>query len=309
VADVRHRPIVIAHRGASGYLPEHTLAAKALAVGMGADFLEQDVVATRDGHLIVFHDLTLEQTTDVCTCFPGRARADGRYYCIDFDLAELRMLRVGERIGPDGRALYANRFPAGAGPFAIPTLEEELAFVRGLERSTGRQIGIYPEIKEPAWHRAAGIELGDQVLALLDRFGYRGPDDPAFVQCFDERELIRLRTVRGSRLRLVQLIGSGPTAPGPAELARIAGYADAIGPSLRLLWAAGIDSGAQQLVDAARRAGLGVHPYTLRRDDLPPGCPDFETLLTAVFLRLGADGAFTDFPDLAARFIERHFPA
>src|SRR5690606_4780770 len=122
------RPVVIAHRGASGYLPEHTLEAKALAYGFGVDFLEQDVVATRDRELVVLHDLHLDDVTDVAQRFSGRARADGRHYVVDFTLAELRTLNVVERRRPGTREpLYAGRFAADTPRFRIATLDEELA--------------------------------------------------------------------------------------------------------------------------------------------------------------------------------------
>ena len=139
---------VIAHRGASGYLPEHTLPAKALAHAMGADFLEQDVVASRDGELIVLHDIHLDRVTDVAKRFPARARKDGRFYALDFDLAELRQLRVHERVAADGKPVYPGRFPVTAGRFALHTFDEELAFIRGLNETTGRNAGVYPEIKK-----------------------------------------------------------------------------------------------------------------------------------------------------------------
>lgn len=304
---MKSRPIVIAHRGASGYLPEHTLVAKALAVGMGADYLEQDVVATRDGELIVFHDLTLDATTDVRERFTGRARADGLHYCIDFDLAELRTLTVSERRGSDGRPRYAGRFPGGAGGFPIVTLAEELRFVDGLRSASGRAIGIYPEIKDPAWHRRHGVELGDRMLAELSRAGYVDRDPRVYVQCFDGAELARLRRERDCRLPLVQLLDSAGGKPSPAALAGIAGYADAIGPSLGLVLQAGAGGAVEPtgLVRDARAAGLAVHPYTLRRDDLPPGVGSFGHLLELVFDQAGVDGAFTDFPDLAVQFLAR----
>jgi glycerophosphoryl diester phosphodiesterase len=304
---MKSRPLVIAHRGASGYLPEHTLVAKALAAGMGADYLEQDVVATRDGELIVFHDLTLDATTDVSERFPGRARGDGLHYCMDFELAELRQLAVTERRGADGQRRYAGRFPEGAGAFQVVTLAEELRFVEGLRRSSGRDLGIYVEIKEPAWHRRHGIELGDQVLAALARAGYVERDSPAFVQCFDPGELVRLRRERDCRLRLVQLLERAGGVPEPASLAEIARYADAIGPSLGLMLQPGGDGrpAPTRLVRDAHAAGLVVHPYTLRRDDLPQGVGSFDELLELVFTQAGADGAFTDFPDLAVQFLAR----
>lgn len=305
------RPAVIAHRGACGYLPEHTLVAKALAVGMGADFLEQDVVATRDGVLIVFHDLALDATTDVAERFSGRARSDGQHWCMDFDLAELRTLRVRERRRPGSpEPRYPGRFPDAGGGFGIVTLQEELAFVAGLRRSTGRALGIYPEIKDPAWHRAAGIELGDRLLDALAAAGYSGPADACYVQCFDPEELRRLRA-RGCRLRLVQLLDRAGGVPDSARLHGIARYADAIGPSLALLLRAGEGGGLvpTELARDARAAGLEVHPYTLRQDELPPGVASFDRLLDLVYGECGATAAFTDFPDLASRFVARRFPA
>jgi len=310
----RSRPIVIAHRGASGYLPEHTLVSKALAVGMGADFIEQDVVATRDAELIVFHDLTLECMTDVNERFPGRARADGRYYCVDFSLAEIRSLRVSERRRADGTApRYPDRFPKDAGHFPIPTLEEEVRFANGLSRSTGRPIGLYAEIKDPEWHREQGIDLSRKLVDMLVKHGYPATPGQVFVQCFDPLELQRLRTELRCPFPLVQLIDKHAGSVSPDALRQIANYADAIGPSIDLVcrrqqpgptaWA------YSSLIADAHAAGLKVHPYTFRRDDLPEGFRDLTELLDVVLLRLDADGLFTDFPDLAKGFIDQRFPA
>lgn len=304
------RPIVIAHRGASGYLPEHTLVAKALAFGMGADYLEQDVVATRDQQLVVFHDLTLEGTTDVQQRFPDRGRADSRFYCIDFTLEELRTLTVGERRAPGGSGLlFPGRFPDGAGRFSIQTLEEELAFIQGLVQSTGRRVGIYPEIKEPAWHRNEGIELGDRLLDVLNRFGYRTGEDAVFVQCFCPEELERLRKDCGCCLRLVQLLDGSGDVPSSVQLKRVATYADGIGPSLSLIYRGmnGSSPVLTSLVSDAQKAGLAVHPYTLRKDALPGGMNKLGDLLDLLLVKLGVDGVFTDFPDLAADFVAIHF--
>jgi glycerophosphoryl diester phosphodiesterase len=130
--------IVIGHRGASGYLPEHTLEAYALAHGQGADYIEPDLVRTRDGAFLCLHDIYLEPTTDVATVFPGRARADGRFYAADFTLEEIRRLRVRERL--------ERRFPRDASRFAAPTFEEMIELVAGLNRTTGRGGGVYPEV-------------------------------------------------------------------------------------------------------------------------------------------------------------------
>ena len=293
------RPLVIAHRGASGYLPEHTLAGKAMAHAMGADFLEQDVVATGDGTLIVFHDLYLDDLTDVALRFPGRARADGRHYCIDFDLAEIRQLALSERRRAGGdQPRYPGRFPAAAGSFTIPTLEEEIRFIQGLNRSTGRHAGIYPEIKSPAWHHEHGIDLAALMLGVLGRHGYVAAGDAAIVQCFDSDELRRVRNELGCGLRLVQLLeGDLPLAP---DLEAIRRYAEGIGPSLHQTVGTG-------LIAAAHRAGLQVHPYTVRLDALPEGCAGFGALMDALCRGDAVDGLFTDFPDRVVQYLNQHF--
>jgi glycerophosphoryl diester phosphodiesterase len=274
-----------------------------MAHAMGADYLEQDVVATRDGVLIVFHDLYLDDLTDVGEHFPGRARQDGRHYCVDFDLSEIQQLRVRERRRPgSSQALYPGRFPLAGGEFGIPTLEEELRFIQGLNQSTGRRAGVYPELKDPAWHRAHGIDLSGSLLEALARHGYTGRTAPVFVQCFDSAELRRLRADLGSALRLVQLLDGEGHCPDGAALREIAGYADAIGPALRLLTGAA-GTGSTGLVASAHVAGLHVHPFTLRADRLPAGVASFQALLHRVFIDEGADGAFTDFPDQVGKFL------
>jgi glycerophosphoryl diester phosphodiesterase len=296
--------LVIAHRGASGYLPEHTLAAKALAHAMGADFLEQDVVATRDGALLVFHDLWLDDMTDVATRFPGRCRADGKHYCFDFDLDEIRRLRVTERRTEGGTAAkYPGRFPSGTGSFGIPTLDEELALVAGLNSSTGRHAGVYTEIKEPGWHHAAGFDLSKAVLAVLARHGYARRADAAFVQCFDDAELRRVRMELRSDLRLIRLIDSDEALPDASGLREMAAFADGIGPGLgRLLRE---PAGGRRFVAEARAVGLAVHVYTARADALPPGVASFDELMRRLTEELGVTGVFTDFPDLSVRCLNR----
>jgi len=299
-------PIVIAHRGASGYLPEHTLAAKSLACAQGADFVEQDVVMSKDGIPVVLHDTTLDAVSDVAARFPGRARADGRHHVTDFTLEELRLLTLSERVDPaTGKQVFPARFPAGQGRFGIVSLEEELAFLAGLSRSTGRTVGVYPEIKSPAWHRAEGHDPAAAVVALLRRHGYATKDDPCFIQCFDPDEVARLRRDLGWEGRLVQLVGGkDQDALVSAEgLVRIAAVADGIGPSIdRVVDGSGRPT---DLVARARAAGLAVHAWTLRRDRLPAWARSFDELQDRL-LATGIDGAFTDFPDLTvARLRDR----
>ncbi|MBM4156414.1 MAG: glycerophosphodiester phosphodiesterase [Lentisphaerae bacterium] len=304
-AGAADRPLVIAHRGASGYLPEHTLAAKALAVGMGADAVEQDLVLSRDGVPVVSHDVQIDTVTDVAGRFPARARADGRFYAIDFTVAELRQLAVNERIVlKSGQPAFPGRYPAGPSPLRIVTFEEELRFIRGLSKSAGRAIGIYPELKQPKWHREQGRDLAAAVLPLLTAYGYATEDAPCHVQCFEFDELRRVRGDLGYRGRLVYLFGAEPKEPTLEEVARVA---DGIGPSIKAVVAAGPD-GAAQVTDLVRRAhalGLVVHPYTARADELPPWAKTIDDVHRRVLVEAGADGLFTDFPDLTAAFVRR----
>ena len=155
-----HEKLVIAHRGASGYLPEHTLESAVLSFAMKADFLELDVVMTRDGHLIVMHDLTLNATTNVDEIFPGRSGADGKYHTMEFSLAEIKKLRVHERSKKRGSGpAFKGRFPHESLLFEVPTLEEILQLLNGLKQSHGREMGLYIEIKGVEIHRKYKLSL------------------------------------------------------------------------------------------------------------------------------------------------------
>ncbi len=234
--------IVIAHRGASGYLPEHTLAAKAAAHAMGADYIEQDVVLSKDGVPMVLHDIQIDTVTDVAEVFPERARADGRFYAIDFSLDELKALTVMERADERGEQVFPGRFPRGASSFQIPTLAEEIELIQGMNLSTGREAGIYPEIKAPAWHRAEGQDISRVALGVLADYGYADPDDLVFLQCFDWNETRRIREELGWRGKLIQLLGENDWGEAPDVdydalrtkdgLTAIAKIADGIGPSM-----------------------------------------------------------------------------
>lgn len=308
---------VIAHRGASGYLPEHTIAAKAMAYAQGADYIEQDLVMTRDGEVVVLHDHHLDTVTNVRDVFPDRARADGRFYVIDFSLAELRQLAVSERFRMDSderSAVFEGRFPPGHSSFGISTFAEEIELIQGLNKSTGRSVGIYPEIKSPAFHRDEGMDISAAVLEILREYGYATKQDTVFLQCFDPVELQRIHDELLPELNmavpLVQLLGTGPDfEPLLTEqgLQRVAAYADGIGPSMFLIIkkdSAAANLQATDLVDRAHGLGLVVHPYTFRRDRLPGFVDDYEELLAIYLDDMDVDGVFTDFPDLTVTFLE-----
>lgn len=309
-------PIVIAHRGACGYLPEHTLAAKAAAFAMGADYIEQDVVLSKDDQPIVLHDVHLDTVTNVSEAFPDRSRSDGRYYAVDFTLDEIKALRVHERIDlKTGEAVYPNRFPVGKAEFRVPSLAEEIELIQGLNKSTGRNVGIYTEIKKPAWHRAQGKDISRIVLDTLHGYGYRMKQDKCYLQCFDPRETRRVRRELSCQLRLIQLIGDNDWAEAgtdfdrlrtPGGMREIAEYADGIGPWMPQV-VSGLDESGQpiitNLVKNAQANGLEVHPFTFRVDALPDYADSFEQLLQTFFESAQVDGIFTDFPDRAVSFV------
>jgi glycerophosphoryl diester phosphodiesterase len=309
--------IVVAHRGASGYLPEHTLEAKAMAYAMGANYIEQDVVMTRDDQLIVLHDITLDRTTDVAARFPGRARDDGRHYVVDFSLEEIRSLRVQEGVrNSTGQAIYPQRFPVGKSSFTINTLAEEIEFIQGLNRSTGKDIGIYPEVKSPAFHRQEGKDVSTALVAMLKAYGYTSKQDKVFIQTFefDELRIIHDEILPAAEvsLRLVQLVGNEEiyqwmfTEDG---MARLSEYADGLGPEKGLIISYQSAAGKVEpsnLVELAHANGMQVHPYTFRLDEgqVPGYADSFEEMLDLFYFGAGVDGLFTDFPDRAVRFLE-----
>jgi glycerophosphoryl diester phosphodiesterase len=310
---------VIAHRGASGYLPEHTLEAAAMAHAMGADYIEQDVVMTRDDQLIVIHDLYLDAVTDVADRFPGRRRTDGKHYAIDFTLDEIRSLRVHERVKPGGKAEFAGRFPPEKRIFRIPTLADEIELILGLNHATGRDAGFYIEPKSPAWHAREGKDLMAAVLELLDRYGLSGAADKVLLQSFDQQELIRARKTLGAELRMVQLIGENSWNESPTDfdslrtkqgLAQIAEYAQGIGPWIPQVVDFTVNGlpDISDLTQRAHAANLFVHAYTLRADRLPAGAGTLADTLQVLVSEARLDGVFTDHPDQVRRALSARLP-
>ena len=317
---MKKKPLVIAHRGACGYLPEHSLAGKALAFGMGADYVELDAILTRDDVPIVFHDHYLDAMTNVAELFPGRKRSDGRHYAVDFTLEEIKRLCLHERLDLEtGKETHPGRFPAGSmAHFEIPTLEEEIDFIQGLNRSLSMDMGIYIEPKGPAYHRNEGKDIGRAVLEVFHRFGYRTRDSKCFIQSFEPDTIRYMRNTLKSDLKMVQLIGdiTWEETPGvpydrmltPAGLDKVAQYADLIGPWMNQII---VDNGKgnkpdrTSLVEWAHERNLEVHPYTFRADAMPSYVSSFDELLEIFFFKMNVDGIFTDFPDKAVHFLKR----
>lgn len=285
--------VVIAHRGASGYLPEHTLEAYALAYGLGADYIEQDLVFTKDAHFICLHDIRLDATTNVKEVFPDRKRDDGHWYAADFTLDEIKQLRAHERL--------SNRFPVGASKFEVPTFEEAIELIQGLNKTTGRDVGIYPELKEPSWHRKAGLPMEEAFLEIVNRYGYKGKDAKIFVQCFESGPLKRMRDDLKSELPQILLIGSDRGSDvfvSDEGLKAVAAYADGLGPDkLRVEREPG-------MVTRAHAHHLLVHPYTVRADSLPSKFPTVDDEYAELYVTDDVDGLFTDFTDCAVKFLE-----
>ena len=326
--DGRRLPLVIGHRGASGYRPEHTLASYQLAIEMGADYIEPDLVSTKDHVLVARHENDITGTTDVADHpeFADRRTTktiDGRaitgWFTEDFTLAELRTLRAKERL-PDLRPFNT----AFDGLYQVPTFQE----VIDLAKRAG--VGIYPETKHPTYFDSIGLSLEEPLLATLRANGLDRRGAKVFIQSF---ETANLKELNGkTRLPLVQLIDA-TGAPydlvvagdprtyadlvTPAGLAEIATYADGIGPSKDLIVprdSAGRLLEPTSLVRDAHRAGLVVHPWTFRREnsflplDFRQGNPASPEFLRApgdlpaelrLFFRLGVDGVFSDNADTA----------
>ena len=327
--------VVIAHRGASGYLPEHTLPAKAMAFAQGADYLEQDLVMTKDDQLVVLHDHYLDRVTDVADRFPDRARKDGRYYAIDFTLAEIKSLKFSEGFTVEnGKKVqtFPGRFPMGKSDFRVHTFEEEIEFIQGLNHSTGKNIGLYPEIKAPWFHHQEGKDIATRVLEVLKKYGYTKKSDKIYLQCFDANELKRIRNElepkMGMDLKLVQLIAytkwneteeqqpdgkwvnySYDWMLEPGAMEKIAQYADGIGPDYHMLIADSSTNGhiiINGMVKEAHEHHLEVHPFTVRADQLPPYAKDVNELYDALYRQADVDGLFTDFPDKAVSYLHSH---
>ncbi len=310
------KPIVIAHRGASGERPEHTRAAYLLAIEEGADFIEPDLVLTQDGHLVVRHENEIAGTTDVAAHpeFAGRKTAkviDGvrieGWFTEDFTLNELKTLRARERL-PQLR-------PASAkfdGREAVPTFQEVVDLAKAESRRTGRAIGLYPEMKHPAYFSSIGLAIEGRLAQALKDNGLDSAEAPVFVQSFEPESL---RTFKGlSSAKRVQLVGADRPQMLSAEgLKQIAGYAHGVGPDWSLVVPTrdGVLQTPTGLVAEARTLGLQVHPWTVRAENLflptslrkgedPAAHGDVQALLKALYAA-GVSGVFSDFPGLAVK--------
>lgn len=348
-------PLVIAHRGASGYLPEHTLEAYTLAIDLGADFIEPDLVITKDGVLIARHEPNIIATTDVASRpeFASRKRkvkVDGveeeGFFAFDFTLAEIKTLRAVQTMG--GRSKEFD------GKFQIPTLEEVIVLAQKKGKDKNRVIGIYPETKHPTLHASVNLPLEDRLIALLEKYGWNNRAAPVFIQSFETANLKALRPK--TTVRLVQLVDADDVALDgtitfaapydrpydfavagdkrtfgdlltPEGLKEIKTYADGVGPWKRYIVSVrGTDANKDgkaddingdgavndadkkavvnlKLVRDAHAAGLFVHTWTFRSEAFRLAADYKGDPLNEYkqFFKLGVDGVFTDFTDVAVR--------
>jgi glycerophosphoryl diester phosphodiesterase len=320
-------PLVIGHRGASGYRPEHTIAAYELAIQMGADYIEPDIVSTKDGILIARHENDISETTDVANRpeFSNRKttkKIDGKdvnaWFTEDFTLAEIKTLRAKERLP------FRNH--SFDGRFEIPTLQEVIDLAKRKSVQTGRTIGIYPETKYPTYFQSINLPLEKPLVSILETNGYTSKNDPVFIQSFEVENLKQLDKM--TDLPLIQLLDEANKQPydfvvkgdsrtygdltSPNELAKIAEYADGLGPYKRLIVPAGKDKRLKpttSLINDAHAVGLRVHTWTFRNEDQYLA-PDYNGNFQAEyeqFFKLGIDGVFSDFPDTAVTARNRMF--
>lgn len=290
-------PLVIAHRGSSGYRPEHTLEAYRLAIEQGADFIEPDLVATKDGVLIARHENEISGTTNVAEKFPEREKTktiDGEkikgWFSEDFTLAEIKTLRAKERL--------AIRDQQDNFKYPVATFAEILTFVSEQQKLKGRTIGLVPELKHPAYFKSIGLRLENTFATQIKEAKLDKADSPMIVQCFELATLKELKKQVGTRLFFLL---EGTKILSDNELKDLAKTIYGVGPEKSsLINADGSDNGR---VAQFHKFGLKVIPYTFRKEEQFIGNfakKDFTKELIAYY-KLGVDGLFSDFPDLAVK--------
>ncbi len=332
------KPIIIAHRGASGYRPEHTLASYELAIAQNCDFIEPDLVLTKDGHLICRHENNISETTNVSSHpeFADRKTTkivDGEtmngWFTEDFTLAEIKTLRAKERL-PQLRhdnTNYDNQFE-------IPTFDEVLQLREKKSKELGREIGVYPETKHPSYFAKNGLYYDDALLAHLDEYGLNSFDSPVFIQSFETQNLKQLSTK--TKVKLIQLMqeDDGPwdsqdkwvvsykVMANKEGLKEISKYAYGIGPQKTMILPRDANNKSiapTSLVNDAHEVGLKLHPWTFRAENyfLPNefqiGDKNGAKFMAIhgdliaeirIFAELGIDGLFCDFPDIAFKALQ-----
>jgi len=303
------RPLVMGHRGASGYVPDHTIVAYERAIEQGADYIETDLVRTRDGYLIARHENELSATTNIADMYPDRKtkkNVDGKtvegWFSEDFTLDELGIVRSRQPM-PFRDQTQNDKYP-------IPTIAEVLVLRASKSRELGRTIGVYIEAKHPAYFRAQGRPIEEGLVSILRAWALDRPGSPVFLQAFDPAAVKRFSS--STSVPAIQLLSESADV-SDAALANIATYAKGIGPAKTMI--VPVDKQGQagkptDLVVRAHKAGLLVHPYTFRPEKpfLPVTYGGDPAKEYCQFKQLGVDGVFTDTPDLALKAFTESCP-
>lgn len=271
-------PVVIAHRGASGYLPEHTLAGYELAVKMGADFIEPDLQLTKDGFLVAMHDTTLNRTTDVATVLGQR---NGSYAVAGYTLAEIKQLTV--KPTGTGQTSYPGFTPVSADPLRVPTFDEVIQLAQSQSVLSGRTVGIYPEAK------ISDPMMEDKILSTLAQYGYGKSSDKVVIQSFSLDTLTSIRAKQNALGMTIQEVFLGNAAA--SSFADIAKTVNGIGPSIS---GGGANAVTEAYIQAAHAAGLMVHAYTFSQSN-----PTAAAAQYAQYFGWGMDGVFSNYTDMA----------
>ncbi len=296
----KQKVLIIAHRGASGYRPEHTLESYKMAIDMHADFIEPDLVLTKDKVLIARHENEISKTTDVAEKFPNLKTTkiiDGEkitgWFTEDLTLKQIKTLKANERI--------ASRDQTYNGQFSIPTFKEILNLVQQSSQKLGRTIGVYPEVKHPSYFRSIGLPLEPEISKELKNFGWDQALSPIIIQSFELNSLELLK--KFVNCRMVLLLDDSSKITTSEELKKVSQVAFGIGPSKKLVLS------SPSLIEEAHKVGLKVHPYTFRSDK-----PFLNTHYGQDarkeyfhFFNLGVDGVFSDFADQAIQAREEWF--
>lgn len=301
-----------AHRGLPQLYPEHTLSSLKAALKESPDYVEPDVVLTKDDVFLVLHDIHLDATTNVNDVFPGRHRSDGRFYAVDFSLSEIRMLKFNHRINvKTGKPAILSRKPSNQYSESALTFKEFIDEVLSYNTINGTYIGIYPELKDPEFHYSQGKKALSHFADILNKVKFKNPKLPIIAQCFHGESLKHLRFMLRKDIKTVQLIGDNSWKISSTDykdlttvegLREVSTYSSGIG-----IWIGHLDlknNDSDPLIMKAKKIGLEVHAYTVRNDLLPEQVKS-EKELISILEQKKVDGVFTDNVSTTVKIVKK----